>query len=114
MPSDEAKILSEFLLAPAPLREVLSLKEFTDIFPSKHRSNPAIHELYRELQRLREEDIDAVRRSISEEVKRSKHLRRDFAKARRLEDESIVAGLDPAMLEMEAEVVTNVILTGCH
>ena len=104
MPSQEAKILSDFLLAPAPLRDFITLREFTDIFPRAHRTNPAILDIYRELQRLREKDIELVRRDIVDEVKQSKQLRLDYARERRQLDDVTVAGLDPVALQMEEEV----------
>jgi centromere-localized protein 2 len=104
MPSQEAKILGDFLLAPAPLRDFITLREFTDIFPRAHRTNPAVQDIYRELQRLREKDVELVRRDIVDEVKRSKQLRREYARERRQLDDATVAGLDPIALQLEEEV----------
>ncbi|KAF5853949.1 hypothetical protein GGP41_006736 [Bipolaris sorokiniana] len=104
MPSQEAKILCDFLLTPAPLRDFITLREFTDIFPRAHRANPAVQDIYRELQRLRDKDIELVRRDIADEVKRSKQLRREYARERRQVDDAIVAGLDPIALQMEQEL----------
>jgi hypothetical protein len=107
MPSIEAKLLSDFLVAPASLRDFMTLRQFTDIFPKGHRANPAVKDLYRELYTLRERDIEAVRQDIALEVKRSKGLRRDYARERRQVDEANVAGLDPVALQMEEEVSQN-------
>lgn len=104
MPSQEVKILSDFLLEPAGLRNFMTLRQFTDIFPAAHRSNPAVADLYRELHRLRERDIEHVRVAIADEVKRSKQLRREYAKQRRQQDEATVTGLDPVALQIEEEV----------
>lgn len=104
MPSQEAKILGDFLLASAPLRDFITLRDFTDIFPRAHRSNPAVQEIYRELQRIRDKDVELVRQDIIDEVKRSKQLRREYARERRQVDDATVAGLDPNMLQMEEEV----------
>jgi centromere-localized protein 2 len=104
MPSQEAKLLGDFLLAPAGLRDFMTLRQFTDIFPRGHRTNPAVQDLYRELQRLREKDLELVRRAIADEVRRSKQLRREYARERRQVDEATVAGLDPLALQMEEEV----------
>ncbi|KAF1977875.1 hypothetical protein BU23DRAFT_577814 [Bimuria novae-zelandiae CBS 107.79] len=104
MPSTEAKLLSDFLVAPASLRDFMTLRQFTDIFPKGHRTNPAVKELYRELYTLRERDIEAVRQDIALEVKRSKQLRRDYAQERRQLDEANVAGLDLVALRMEEEL----------
>ncbi|KAF2689652.1 hypothetical protein K458DRAFT_292104 [Lentithecium fluviatile CBS 122367] len=104
MPSYEAKLLSDFLTTPASLRDFMTLRQFTSIFPTAHRSNPAIPELYRELHALRERDIDVVRQEIADEVKRSKQLKREYAKERRRMDDANVAGLHPVALQMEQEL----------
>lgn len=104
MPSYEAKLLADFLVAPASLRDFMTLREFTDMFPKGHQSNPAIKELYRELYTLRERDIEVVRQDIADEVKRSKQLKRAYAKERRRMDDANVAGLNPIALQIEEEV----------
>jgi hypothetical protein len=109
MPSYEAKLLSDFLIVPASLREFMTLRQFTDIFPKGHRTNPAIKELYQELYTLRERDVELVRQDIAEEVKRSKQLKREHAKKRRETDEANVAGLNPIALQMEQEVRTSLL-----
>ncbi|KAH3905578.1 hypothetical protein HBI56_200870 [Parastagonospora nodorum] len=107
MSAQEGKLLSDFLLAPAPLRDFMTLRQFTEIFPKGHRTNPAVQDLYRELQRLREKDIDLVRRAIAEEIARSKRLRREYASERRQLDDATVAGLDSNALRMEEELSNN-------
>lgn len=102
--SPEATILAEFLLAPAPLREVLTPQQFTDIFPKGLRSSPAVKQLYQELQRLRREDIEIVQKNIAAEVSASKSLRRQSTRARQIHDRSAIAGLDPVALNIEDEV----------
>jgi centromere-localized protein 2 len=104
MSSQEAKLLNDFLLAPAPLRDFMTLRDFTDIFPKGQRTNPAVQDLYRELQRLREKDMELVRRAIADEVKRSKRLRREYASERRQFESANVPGLDTVALQMEEEV----------
>lgn len=104
MPSYEAKVLADFLITPASLRDFMTLRQFTDIFPKTHRANPAIKELYRELYTLRERDIEIVRQDIADEVKRSKTLKREYARERRQMDDANVAGLNPITLGLEEEV----------
>ncbi|PSN61144.1 hypothetical protein BS50DRAFT_593069 [Corynespora cassiicola Philippines] len=104
MPSQEAKLLSDFLLAPASLRDFVTLRQFTDIFPQSLRDNPAIQDLYRELNKLRQEDMDIVRQDVVNEVKRSKQMKRGYARERRQVDDANVAGLDPIALQMEQEL----------
>jgi len=106
MPSYEAKLLADFLTAPASLRDFTTLRQFESIFPTAHRANPAIQELYRELTVLRERDIDAVRQDIADEVRRSKQLKREYSHERRQIDAANVTGLDPVALQMEVEVYT--------
>ena len=103
MPSTEAKLLSDFLVAPASLRDFMTQQQFTDIFPKSHRANPAVKELYRELYTLREHDIEVVRQDIAREVKRSTQLKRAYALERRQIDTANVAGLDPTALQMEEQ-----------
>ena len=107
MTSQEAKLLSDFLLAPAPLRDFMTLRQFTDIFPRSHRENPAVQDLYRELQRLRETEIEVVRSDITKEVKRSKQLRRAYAQERRQVDDAHITGIDPIILQTEEEVLLS-------
>lgn len=104
MSSPEAAILADFLLAPAALREVLTLQQFADIFPKSLRTNLAIKELYQELQRLRHQDLNAVQKNIAAELSASKSLKRQSARARQGYDHVAVAGLDPVVLDMEAEL----------
>ena len=98
-------MLNSFLLAPASLRNFMSLRDFAGIFPQAQRSNPAIKELYLEIDRLRREDIDDVRHNIADEVKRSKQLRRQYAQERRQRDDANAAGLDLHALQTEEEVL---------
>ncbi|KAF2470704.1 uncharacterized protein BDR25DRAFT_261847 [Lindgomyces ingoldianus] len=107
MAPSEGAILADFLLAPAPLRNFMSLSQFTDIFPVAQRSNPAIKELYQELNRAREADIAHVRQSIKREVKASEQLKRSITRDRQHADRAAVAGLDPVALGMEAELSTH-------
>ncbi|KAL6703312.1 hypothetical protein ACN47E_010019 [Coniothyrium glycines] len=104
MPSQEEKMLGDFLAAPAALRDFMTLRQFTDIFPRAHRSSSAVQDLYCELHRLREKDVEAVRRDIVMEVKRSKPLKRDYATEKRLADIATVAGLDLVARQLEGEL----------
>jgi hypothetical protein len=106
MPSHEAKLLADFLIAPASLRDFMTPRQFASIFPSAHQSNPVIKELYNEIYALRERDIQVVRQDIADEVKRSKQLKREYAKERRRMDDANVSGINPIALQMEEEVRT--------
>ncbi|KAF2190567.1 hypothetical protein K469DRAFT_559231 [Zopfia rhizophila CBS 207.26] len=104
MPSSEGSILNKFLLTPAPLRNFMTLHQFTNIFPPKLRSNPVIRELYLELQHQRAADIDDVRRNIATEVKRGERQKREVVKIRQSSHNNDVAGLDMVGLKMEGEL----------
>ncbi|GME49118.1 cnl2 nkp2 family protein [Neofusicoccum parvum] len=95
MAPSESSILSDFLLPPAPLPTILSLRQFTELFPRAHQSNPAIPKLYRELQHQRAIDTDDVKRNIAAECKRGERQAREVARARRRDEaaDSAVAGL---------------------
>ena len=93
--------MADLLLAPAPLPEFTTPRQFADIFPRGHRDSPAVALLYAELQRLRNQDLETVRREISAEISRSKPLRRAYARERRRLEGPAVAGLDPTALAME-------------
>jgi centromere-localized protein 2 len=104
MPTKEASLLTDFLLAPAALRHFITLEQFSEIFPRSQQDNPAIKSLYDELQRLRHEDVEEVRANIAAEIKRSRPLRREVARARREEDYK-AAGVDFGALDMEVQVL---------
>lgn len=107
MAPKESTLLSDFLLVPADLRNILTLEQFTDIFPQSQRDSPAIKSLYQELRRLRQEDIDIVQGRIADEVKKSKSLRQKAMRERKQNDQEAVAGLDPVALDMEDELAGN-------
>ncbi|KAF2793941.1 hypothetical protein K505DRAFT_243247 [Melanomma pulvis-pyrius CBS 109.77] len=104
MSPQEGSLLKNFLLAPAALRDFMTLQQFTEIFPPAQRSSPAIRDLYVEISTLRQQDIEDVRQNITEEVRRSKQLRREYARERRHRDDANVAGLDLVALQIEEEL----------
>ncbi|KAG4440893.1 hypothetical protein IFR05_003643 [Cadophora sp. M221] len=83
MAPTEATILSTFLLSPAPLPTIISLKAFTELFPRSQQSSPQVKALYRDLQHQRARLTDAVTRSIGAEVKKGNAQRRAVVRARR-------------------------------
>ncbi|GKZ37104.1 hypothetical protein AbraIFM66950_008496 [Aspergillus brasiliensis] len=84
MAPTESSILGNFLLSPAPLPTIMSLQQFTELFPKRLRSHPHIRALYRELQELRENDMDLVNGNIDKEVRQGEiqkaELRKSIAK----------------------------------
>jgi len=83
MAPTEATILSTFLLPPAPLASIISLKAFTELFPRSQQSSPEIKALYRDLQHQRARLTDAVIKNIAAEAKRGNAQRRVVVKVRR-------------------------------
>ncbi|OQE96120.1 hypothetical protein PENNAL_c0001G05869 [Penicillium nalgiovense] len=81
MPPSEESILSNFLLSPAPLPTVMSLQKFTELFPKRLRAHPHIRTLYRELQQVREQDMDRVNECIDNEIKQGEKQRAELRKA---------------------------------
>lgn len=84
MAPTEESILGNFLLLPAPLPTVISLQKFTELFPKRLRSHPHIRTLYRDLQQVREQDLDRVTENIENEIKQGEQQRAELRKASRL------------------------------
>ncbi|SZF02575.1 unnamed protein product [Blumeria hordei] len=83
----EESILTNFLLPPAPLPSILSLKAFTALFPSSIQSAPVIKALYRDLQSQRMLIADVVRQNIKNEKKRGIKQHRAVLRARKIEEQ---------------------------
>lgn len=83
MAPTEATILTNYLLVPAQLPAIISLSEFTELFPRAHRSSPQVRRLYRDLQIQRNALIDDAASNIEQQVKRGKALRRDILRSKR-------------------------------
>ncbi|KAL1864741.1 hypothetical protein Daus18300_007543 [Diaporthe australafricana] len=87
MAPTESTILANYLLVPAQLPAIISLKEFTGLFPRGQQSSPQVRRLYRDLQIQRNALIDAVASNIETEAKRAKALRREVLRAKREAEE---------------------------
>lgn len=83
MAPTESDILHNYLTVPAQLPSIISLDEFTELFPKAHRSNPQIRLLYRDLQHQRRGLVDTVAENIADEEKRGKSIKREIAYTRR-------------------------------
>ncbi|KAM5441975.1 hypothetical protein MferCBS31731_002804 [Microsporum ferrugineum] len=79
-PSEES-ILTNFLLSPSPLPTVISLEQFTKMFPKRLQSHPQIRTLYRDLQYLRAQDIDLVQENIQAEIKNGEKQKEELKNA---------------------------------
>ncbi|KAJ8119300.1 hypothetical protein O1611_g10637 [Lasiodiplodia mahajangana] len=83
MAPTEATILRNYLLLPSRLPSIISLQEFTSLFPKSQQSSPQVRALYRDLQQQRNAVVDAVSASIDNEVKQAKALRRTIIRTRK-------------------------------
>ncbi|KAI0427861.1 Cnl2/NKP2 family protein-domain-containing protein [Xylaria sp. FL1042] len=83
MAPTEATILHNYLLLPSRLPSIISLQEFTSLFPKSQQSSPQVRALYRDLQRQRNAVVDAVSASIDVEVKQAKALRRTIIRTKK-------------------------------
>ncbi|KAI1076418.1 Cnl2/NKP2 family protein-domain-containing protein [Whalleya microplaca] len=83
MATTEGTILRNYLLLPARLPTIISLQEFTSMFPKSQQSSPQVRALYRDLQQQRNAVVDSVSQNIDAAVKQGKALRREVIKARR-------------------------------
>lgn len=87
MAPTESTILANYLLVPAQLPTIISLKEFTELFPRSQQSSAQVRKLYRDLQNQRNALIDEVLSNIETEVEKGKVLRREVLRARREAEE---------------------------
>jgi centromere-localized protein 2 len=83
MAPTEATILRNYLLLPSRLPSIISLQEFTSLFPKSQQSSPQVRALYRDLQQQRNAVVDAVSASIDAEVKQAKALRRTIIRTKK-------------------------------
>ncbi|KAL1883070.1 hypothetical protein VTK73DRAFT_9996 [Phialemonium thermophilum] len=83
MAPEESTILRNFLLIPSQLPAIISLQEFTALFPRSQQTSPHIRTLYRDLQTQRSSVLDLVSSNIESEIKRGKKLQKALFKARR-------------------------------
>jgi len=91
----ETQILSSFLLSRASLQDIISLRQFTELFPKDQRSNPQAKLLYRELQLLRNKTCERVKKNIKHEaalgVKQRSELEKKRRALKRVDDETMTA-----------------------
>ncbi|KAJ5662764.1 Kinetochore subunit NKP2 [Penicillium macrosclerotiorum] len=96
-PSEET-ILSNFLLSPAPLPTIMSLQKFTELFPKRLRNHPHIRSLYRELQQVRDHDMDQVNENIDQEIKQGERQKAELRAA------LLAAGVEAADANEQREI----------
>ncbi|KAE8352370.1 Cnl2/NKP2 family protein-domain-containing protein [Aspergillus coremiiformis] len=106
MPPSETSILSNFLLSPASLPTVISLQQFTELFPKRLRSHPHIRVLYRELQQLREQDMDLVNGNIDQELRQGETQKSELRKS------ILTVGVDGMSVDDQREMDLDVQLFG--
>jgi centromere-localized protein 2 len=83
MAPTEATILCNYLLLASRLPTIISLQEFTSLFPKSQQSSPQVRALYRDLQQQRNAIVDTVSANIDSEVKQAKALRRTVIRAKK-------------------------------
>lgn len=106
MAPSEVSILSNFLLSPAPLPTVLSLQKFTELFPRRLRNHPHIRTMYRELQQIREHDMDQVNGNIDQEIQQGERQKAELRKA------ILTAGVEAANNDERREMDLDLHLFG--
>lgn len=111
MAPTESSILSNFLLPPAPLPQVITLEEFTALFPRRYQSSAQVEAIYREYQHQRAIDTDDVKRNIASEVHRGEKYKREVARTRHRQDADAMQGVDMDDVRIEAQVGRH---TSCH
>jgi centromere-localized protein 2 len=104
MPASESEILSNFLLPPAPLHQIITQDEFIALFPRAHQSNPQVKTLYRDFQYQRAVDIDHVKENIAAEVRRGEKQKRRIALSRSKRDWPALDQKAAQDIAMNAEV----------
>lgn len=78
--AQEYAILTSFLLSRASLRDIISLNQFTELFPRDRRGNPQVKLLYHELQLLQNKTCERVKKNIQFEARLGAKQRRDAKK----------------------------------
>jgi len=64
----EAQIITSFLLSRSTLKDIISFREFAELFPREKRSHPQVKHLYRVLHSLRQRQCEQIRRKIHSEA----------------------------------------------
>jgi len=83
MPPTEHAILANYLLPPAQLPSIISLQEFTALFPRPLQGSRRVRMLYRDLQAQRNATVDAVAEQVVDEAKAGRAMRRAVVRAKR-------------------------------
>jgi centromere-localized protein 2 len=79
----EVRILSNFLLSRAGLKDIISRDKFIELFPKEKRTNPQVKLIYNELREGRHEQLELVRKNINMETKFGFERRQDESKKRK-------------------------------
>ncbi|KAL4932727.1 Ctf8-domain-containing protein [Aspergillus undulatus] len=102
MAPSETSILSNFLLSAASLPTIMSLQQFTELFPKRLRAHPHIRVLYRELQQLREQDMDIVSENIYKEARRGDSQKAELRKS--LAETGVDGMTDQREMDMDVQL----------
>lgn len=102
--SQEYDILTSFLLSRASLQDIITFRQFTELFPRDRRENSQVKLLYRELQLLQNKTCERVKKNIQFEARLGARQRRDTKKKLRegteVEDDAMTGiEVDPDFFE---------------
>jgi NifB/MoaA-like Fe-S oxidoreductase len=107
MDTKEYSLLSTFLLSTAALPTIVTLAQFTELFPASQRDNHTIRHLYRDLQHERGLVTDAVKKNLIHEAIRGETQKREIARVRRRAERGQFGarnGLEAREVVVEVEV----------
>lgn len=91
--TEEAELLTSFLLDPARLPNILTFDQFRAMFPREVHANPLLRSLFLDLSAQRGHTIDTVAAAIEFEAQRGgQAIRREVARQRREEEDWEVDG----------------------
>ena len=85
MSLSEHAILTDYLIPPASFPTILSLAQFTLLFPASVRFNPQVKHLYRDLQFLRKVGVDLIRQNIDRECQQGQRMKKELLRALRMD-----------------------------
>jgi centromere-localized protein 2 len=106
----EAQILKSYLLNPASLPTIITLDEFTELFPANQQSHPQVKLLYRDLQFLRTVDTDLVEENIAKECRDGERQRRELQQA--LHQQPRLREQSQAQMQADKDVQADQVLYG--
>lgn len=116
--SQEYDILTSFLLSRASLKDIITFRQFTELFPKDRRENPQVKLLYRELQLQQNKTCERVKKNIQFETRLGARQRRDTKKelreGRGVEDDAMTGiEVDPDFSEQLFVLILTYFYNSC-